>query len=214
MRIAVITGGPVFAEASDLVRECDKVICADSGLDYCMRFGIRPDLVIGDLDSVSPEGLRFIETSQIPVHRFPSHKDMTDTDIALQECDKGSEVLLICSFGGRIDHALTNMGLLIKYKKSGMDITATDGVTDIIPLVGEEKITLGGIGPGVYVSLIPFASEKVTGVTTENLIYPLNDAVIEAESSLYVSNEPVEGAENVSVSIRSGQMLLVISPSL
>ena len=215
MRIAVITGGPIPDDASVIVSCCDKVICADSGVDFCLKHGIVPDTVYGDLDSISEEGIDFVEKRSIPLEKHPSHKDETDTDIALSACPYDSEVVLVCSLTGRLDHVITNMGLLIKYKESGMDITATDGVTDVIPLVGEDRIAVEGIsGNQTAVSLIPFATDHVTGLTTENLIYPLKDATVEAASSLYVSNEPSEGSRGFAVSMKTGRLLIVISPSL
>ena len=61
MRIAVITGGPIPDDASVIVSCCDKVICADSGVDFCLKHGIVPDTVYGDLDSISEEGIDFVE---------------------------------------------------------------------------------------------------------------------------------------------------------
>ena len=215
MRIAVITGGPIYPEAADLVYGSDRVICADSGFDYCLANNIKPDEVFGDLDSISSEGKDYLSHSGIPVNMFPSHKDVTDTEICLEACPEGSEVILICSLTGRLDHVLTNMGLLLKYKKQGMDITASDGRTDVIPMTGEEKITIGGLNSEqVAISLVPFAADTVKGVTTENLLYPLENAELDPLGSLYVSNEPVEGSDSCSVSIREGNLLVMITPKV
>lgn len=52
----------------------DWVVCADGGLDAALRFGIRPDLVIGDFDSMP-----FSHVGDLPFIRLPVHKDDTDS---------------------------------------------------------------------------------------------------------------------------------------
>ena len=215
MRIAVITGGPIYPEASFIAREADTVYCADSGLDFCLANGIVPGIFYGDMDSVSTEGIHYLEHSDIPRKIFSSHKDMTDTELALNDCPSGSSIDLICSLTGRIDHVLANLGLLIKMKEKGFDIAASDGMTDVIPLIGEDKITVeGSWNNDVAVSLIPFANDSVTGVTLEGLEYPLEDAELSATSSLSISNIPVRGADKFSVKIGSGRLLLTIAKNL
>ena len=62
---------------------------------------------------------------------------------------------------------------------------------------------------------MPFSFDApVTGVTTEGLYYPLTDAVLNAGSSLSFSNHPVEGAEKIKVSIKSGKLVLVVTKSV
>ena len=216
MRIAVITGGPLFPEAESIARDADQVFCADSGLDHCIRFGIKPDRVFGDMDSVSGEGLEFLKRLQIPVVIFPPEKDVTDSDIALEACGLSDEVTLICPLEGRIDHVVTNLGLLIKYKKTGLNVTATDGRTDVIPLTGKEKISIGGISDPSHtaISLIPMCCDKVEGVTTEGLYYALTDSTVYPDSSLYVSNRLTDGNDSFSVSILSGSMVVTISKNV
>jgi len=215
MRIAVITGGPVYPEASFIARAADCVYCADSGIDYCMANGIKPDLFFGDCDSASEEGLHYLEKSGIPQKLFSTDKDKTDTELALDSCPEGASIDLICSLEGRIDHVLANLGLLFRYKEAGFDITATDGVTDIIPVSGGSSITLQGVnGDGLAVSLIPFAGREVTGVTTEGLSYKLDDAVIYPTSSLTVSNKVAPGSDAIKVSIKEGRLLVVLTKAV
>ena len=71
MRFVIITGGPLPEEASDVIRsfagEADtKVIACDSGCDHLAKTGIVPDVVIGDMDSITKAGLDFIKANNIP----------------------------------------------------------------------------------------------------------------------------------------------------
>ena len=182
MRYVIVTGGPLPEEASDVIRsfagEADtKVIACDSGCDHLAKTGIVPDVVIGDMDSITKAGLDFIKANSIPVEKYPVEKDWTDTEI----------------------------GLAVQYRSAGRDITVTDGITTCRPLTGEDRAELSVIPfkGAAAVSLIPFSFDTpVTGVTTEGLYYPLTDAVLNAGSSFSFSNHPVEGAEKIAVSIR------------
>ena len=58
----------------------DYVIACDHGYDHAKRMGIRPDVIIGDLDSLD-QGER-MET--VPVLRYPEQKDDSDTMLAVK----------------------------------------------------------------------------------------------------------------------------------
>src|SRR5262249_43011488 len=85
------------------------VIAADSGLDHALAAGLQPDLVVGDLDSVSPEGLAWARQHDVPVDAYPADKDMTDTEIALHAAAAAEvdAVLLLAGEGDRLDHSLS-----------------------------------------------------------------------------------------------------------
>ncbi|MCR5805016.1 MAG: thiamine diphosphokinase [Clostridia bacterium] len=211
-RTVVITGGPIFDEAASLILPGDRVVCADSGVDYAIANSIRPDEVYGDLDSISAEGKNFIEVSGISLKTFPVEKDMTDTELAIRSCDPSSEILLICSLQGRPDHVLTNILLVSRLRREGRSIICSDGHTDIIPLYGKDEIHIDEVlDPSCKaISLIP-VSDEVTGVTANGLYYPLNDATIVRGSSFTNSNELSRGSSSFSVSVNSGELLVVIT---
>lgn len=211
-RTVVITGGPIFDEAASLILPEDKVICADSGVDYAINNNIRIDEVFGDLDSISSEGKEYLNVKNIPVNVYPVEKDATDTEIALRSTDPKAELLLICPLEGRPDHVLTNIDLIALLREEGRNIMCTDGHTDIIPLSGEDYICLNDIidASTKTVSLIPVTSE-VNGVTTKGLYYSLNDATLNRGSSLSTSNELDKDSSSFSVEIKSGTLLVIIT---
>ena len=61
----------------------DYLICADGGLEKVSNYGIIPDIIIGDFDSVDGNVLKQYE-SKIPVKKFPSEKDFTDMELAVE----------------------------------------------------------------------------------------------------------------------------------
>ena len=80
----VIAGGrPIKESLLARVRPYAWIVAADSGLDQAMRLGLRVDLVIGDMDSVSPAALAAAEEQGVVVERHPRQKDATDLELAI-----------------------------------------------------------------------------------------------------------------------------------
>ena len=61
------------------------IIAADGGVYMAARFDLYPHLVIGDMDSASPEALADAEAHGAEILRFPAAKDETDLELALLE---------------------------------------------------------------------------------------------------------------------------------
>lgn len=211
-RVTLITGGPIDDIASTLLTDMDKVICADGGVDFALRNSIRFGEVFGDFDSITPDAKEYIDTHDIVVHTFPVEKDMTDTELALRTISKENEILLICPLAGRIDHVMTNLNLIARLREEGYNITASDGVTDIIPLAGEDYISINGLvdASSLAISLIPL-SETVTGVTTKGLYYECDNATFNFGSSYSNSNQIKNGEDGFEIEMKSGRLLVVIT---
>ena len=85
----------------------DIVCAADSGLDAALSAGIRPDFVVGDMDSVSDTDL----LDQFPadaVEVYPQDKDCTDTELGLALLKKKDccPIIMVGGGEGRLDHTL------------------------------------------------------------------------------------------------------------
>lgn len=222
MLYVIVAGGPIADQASALIKSLSEnsedsvIIACDSGADYLAKFNIIPDMVVGDMDSITNEGLEFLKKNNIFVEKYPIEKDWTDSEIALGKTDK-DDVILVCPVSGRIDHVIANLQLVLKLKADGKDIAVTDGITCCYPLVGKDKVDVD-ITPysgNAAISLIPWNfSEPVTGVTTKGLYYALKDADLNAGSTFSFSNKPRKNAEKVSVSIKSGMLLVVVTNAI
>ena len=218
MRCIIVTGGPLRDEAAGLIKalSCSEdsfLTACDSGCDFLARHDIVPDIVVGDMDSISEAGLEFIEKHDIFTERYPVEKDWTDTEIALNKAED-SEVFLFAPVSGRIDHVIANMQLVLKLRSEGRKITMTDGITYCYPLCGEDsvEIDVSSFEESVAVSLIPWDFEcPVKGVTTKGLYYPLEDHDLVAGPSFSFSNHPVSKNAPISISIRSGRLFAVVT---
>ena len=216
MRTAVITGGPGIDPdtAACICGGCDQVYCADSGVDLAFRAGIKIDKVFGDMDSISPEGRNYIKEKDIPCEIYPVDKDLTDTEIALSKVPPEDEIVLVCSLGGRPDHLLAIINLCMRLRREGREITATDGISDIFFLSGKDHISVEGIidPMGLAVSLInPNPDTPSKNVTCSGLSYEVKNADIPFGYGHFNSNSIREGEDSFSVSLGSGELIVVVT---
>lgn len=204
---AFVVGGGTVAEPErfrPLARAAGLILAADSGYDHLRRMGARPDLLLGDLDSISPAALADARRSNVPVAAFPREKDDTDTALALHEAlRRGAGTIVACgAFGDRLDHTLANVLLLVSPALRGADIRLLDERQEVRLVRARLRLSSRA---GETISLLPVGG-AVEGVTTTGLYYPLADATLETGPALGVSNVATGG--EVEVRISSGSLLL------
>lgn len=208
-RILVITGGEFGATVSSAApdRPYDLVIAADSGLDKARALGIKPDVVIGDLDSASPDVLDEARREGTLIDAHPAEKDHTDFELALQLAirEEAAEITVIGGGGGRPDHWLANLGLIAATARAGVNVAADMGGWSVSPVVPDEPYAEDH-GPGQLVSLIPFGGDA-RGVVTKGLAYPLCDEDLMSGSSRGVSN--VASGGTVRIELKAGALLVM-----
>lgn len=207
---AVIFGNGIIEDYSyyaDYIKDADYIICADGGAYHAKRLGLKPDVLLGDFDSLGRDDFSYFVNMGIEVLKFPVQKDMTDTELAIEHAaEKGCDaVVLIGALGSRADHSLANIMLLKKMLDMGIKGMIVDENNEIMLI--NDRIVLEENGFS-NVSLIPI-TEKVEGVTTSGLYYPLDGATINMGSTWGISNKFVSG--RAEVSITKGLMLVVKS---
>lgn len=109
----------------DIIRAGDKILCADGGSNYAFQLGIRPDCIVGDMDSIQPEIIKFYTTLQVPLQKFPARKDFTDLQLCL-DIARGwgaEEIIMLGSLGKRLDHTLANLYAGMELVRQGLRIS-------------------------------------------------------------------------------------------
>ncbi|MBO4838938.1 MAG: thiamine diphosphokinase [Lachnospiraceae bacterium] len=201
----IITGGDFCALPEDLKTERPAcVIACDIGWRYAERLGLAADLAVGDFDSApAPEGM--------PVKRVPSRKDDTDTMLAVKEALAAGyrDIVILCAFGGRLDHTLANI-------QGGAYAVSCGAVR--VRLVGADTDALA-VGPGACPLVLPrredrslslFAlSDRVEGLSLKGTKYDGDGLILESRFPLGVSNHWTAPAAEIS--FRSGILLIVQS---
>lgn len=158
--ILIVAGSP-DATSTDLTRALarthDVTIACDGGLRLLADAGLTPDIVVGDLDSATPEDLRAVRLAGASVLVFPVEKDETDLDLALEHARyiSGSagwvpRVTLTGTHGGRLDHELAILGSCVR-------------AHDLSPVIVEEGSVSRFITPEDGRTLITQPLERLPG---------------------------------------------------
>ena len=181
-------------------KENDLVIAADGGYDHLKKYGIRCDLLLGDLDSIktSPEN---IETQ-----KFPVRKDETDAYLAYREgAKRGYGTFYIYGgTGGREDHTFANYCLLLYIKEHGGNgflISERSRVS----VIKNEAVTLIGKA-GNHLSLFPFGSEA-HGVSVRGAEYECDSISLSPNFPLTVSN--IFTTSPAYIEVKNGALLVM-----
>jgi thiamine pyrophosphokinase len=199
---AVIIGNgelPSRSKVRAILRQASRVVCADGGARHAVRFGIHPDVVIGDLDSLTPGILERLKSSKIIASK---DQDQTDLEKAIRYLlrERTRRIVILGATGKRVDQTLANIALLEKYcGRANLTLVDATGEIEIV----DSRTRFRG-RPGATVSLLPVA--KAARVTTKGLRYSLKKELLEV-GSRGVSNVVVHPV--VEIEIHRGKLLLV-----
>jgi thiamine pyrophosphokinase len=181
----------------------DYVIAADGGYDNLARYGIKADLIVGDLDSIS------CKTSAVNCQllQFSAEKDASDLKLAVDEAiSHGFECFYIYGcLGRRLDHTLASVGVLAFIAEkhlTGWLIGDGEAVTAIT----DNKITLNARKSGVVSVFSPQGQAK--GVTITGLKYSLENGSLDFMSSHGLSNEFI--GETAVIEVKDGTLIIIL----
>jgi thiamine pyrophosphokinase len=198
--VIIANGGfPTPSKVRGIVRQASMVVCADGGARLARRLGIRPDVVIGDLDSLPRAVLGRLKRSKVIVS---GDQNQTDLEKAIRYLlkHKTKRIVILAATGKRIDQTLANIALLVKYQTQA-DLTLVDPTGEI--LIVQTKVTFPA-KCGATVSLLPI--DGAPRVTTKGLRYALKNETLEF-GSRGVSNEVIDSV--VDIRVRGGRLLLI-----
>lgn len=206
MKAFIYTGGTVYPDGiPERPAHGDLVIAADAGLRTAKSFGVVPTVAVGDFDTLGglPEG-------EFEVVRLPAEKNVTDTQYAISlALERGAtELTLVGSLGGRLDHTLSLLGELemLSARKPSVPTVMTDGKNRVRLIRNSGTILLRG--DFRYFSILAL-DPTVKGVTLDGCKYPLKNAKLSRSHQWAVSNEIVGNC--ALVEIRKGACLVIES---
>jgi thiamine pyrophosphokinase len=206
-RLIIFANGllPDPEAARGLLQAGDRIICADAGARHARLLGVIPHLVVGDLDSLGLQEREWLDANRIPVIQYPRDKDQTDLELALQHAllEDPEQILIVAALGARLDHTLGNIALLADDRLAARRCSLDDGIEQV--LLCRQRAEIRG-SPGDLVSLLPWGN-KVNGVLTAGLKWPLHGEALLPESSRGISNEMTAGLAEIR--IESGLLLIL-----
>ncbi|NLB53477.1 MAG: thiamine diphosphokinase [Syntrophomonadaceae bacterium] len=180
-----------------LVQQMDIVLCADGGANYAYQMGITPDCILGDLDSIDPQVKDYFISQKVLFKEFPPAKDFTDTQLTLELAWElgADEIICLGTLGGRLDHTMANLYSCMEAARQGKKIIHFGPQVTVYMITG--PLRLRG-RRGDTVSLIVL-SEKAEGVTLQNFVYPLTDALLLKENPYAVSNRMADDTAEINL---------------
>ncbi len=193
----------------DLLPHPGLIACADGGANKAASLGYKPDIIVGDLDSISQITDGF-EQSEIIKIASQDNTDFEKTLIVL--LDRGfSDFLVVAFSGGRIDQTLANLQIAYEYSRVKIDefparkkcrIILADDQYLIIP--SPNKFSLD-VTEGTDISIIPM--EDVTNVSTNGLEYELQRSLLR-KGGQGISNKAT--GNKVDITVHKGGVLVFL----
>jgi len=201
--IVLANGTPPEARAlRAALEDCALFVCADGGANTAREYGLVPDAIVGDLDSISAESLAHFQ--DVPIVHDPD-TERPDTQKAIEYAllrGPFDEVTLFGASAGRLDHVIGHVALLRRFE-GRTRVVLEDAHGRAFLARGDTRLDLP---PGTIVSFFAF-SGPAEGVTTGNLRYPLRDRTLVLGEQDSLSN--VVEASPAWISIRRGELIVI-----
>ena len=204
-RALLFAGGNISDIAA--VPEYDIVIAADSGYDLAREEGIDVDVLIGDLDSISAEGLTHAEETGVHIHRFDVDKDATDFELALVAAqDLGvTSVDIYGGEGGSLGHFIGITTGITAQRWRHLAIEWHMGTRSLYPIHPRQPLHLHA-SQGSSLTIIPIGDTR--GVSAIGVQWPLVDEQLPAGTSRGLSNVVTETTQTISLD--QGALLVIV----
>ena len=190
MKVCIVLNGSIndYNKTKNIIKNqnYDYIIGADGGCNHLYKMDILPNYII--------------------FKKFPTHKDETDAEICiyLAKTLNATEIHFIGALGGRIDHALSNIGLMYYVLEMDIEPKILTSEEEMFIIHNNTKVIKGKKGDTL--SILALKQEAIN-VTLEKLEYPLNKARVSYLSPLGISNVMLEDECNITV--EDGYLLVI-----
>lgn len=183
----LLAGGDAAAtdDLRELTQKAVYVVAADSGLKHAKALGVRPDVIVGDFDSVTDDVLAaYRDIAQV---RHPPEKDWLDLELALHHLqDKGlTHIVIVGGFGSRLDQSLAALLIAARQVQQGLQVRFHSGERQAFVVAEGQQLSLP-VAEGRTFSVLSLLNEARVSVSGAK--YPLAEAVLEFGVGLGVSN--------------------------
>ena len=204
MKNALIINGGNNTIERDQIGEFDFVVAVDSGAEHAYKLFLKPDLVIGDLDSIDEKTYERVIKDNIEIKEYQEYKDNTDFEIALNHV-MNMEIKDVTVIGGEygdIDHLFGTLFTIVKLH--------TD--ENILWIHGEQNILFPNsesieIGINKNFSILPFSDLKNLSISGAE--WNLKNENVEFGKSRTLRN--ISRNKQIDISVSKGKFCLVIN---
>ena len=203
MNTLIVTGGNIdipFLDKHIKTTLYNNIIAVDKGLEAVYKLGLFPNHIVGDLDSVNSIIVeKYLNNSNITLHKYIPEKDYTDTDIAIKLAIElnSTHITIVGATGTRFDHTLANVHILCYALEKNIPCEIIDKHNKIYLINSKTQLDKTRTY-GKFISLIPLTTQ-VYGLTLTGFKYLLNNYTLEIGKSLGISNEILDNVATINL---------------
>lgn len=206
----LLAGGDASAtdDLRALAQKAAYVVAADSGLKHARALGVRPNVIVGDFDSVTEDVLAAY--GDIPQVRHPPEKDWLDLELALHHVQEQglNHIVIVGGFGSRLDQSLAALFIAARQVQQGLRVQFHSGKRQAFVLAEGQQLTLT-VETGRTFSLLSLLTSARVSVSGAK--YPLDRAVLEFGVGLGVSNVTTQ---KTIVTVHHGLVAIIAEDSI
>ncbi len=190
----------------NILNQGNFFIAADGGSKIFSKLGYIPDIIIGDLDSLSVEDINYFKQQETKFINFPVEKDETDAELALLYCSENNinSIIFTNTLGGRLDHQLANIFLLEYALQLGLNAVIKEPGLEL-GIIKKEKKFINY--QGKTLSILPL-SKKVVNVKNIGFKYSLTGENLLRYKTRGISN--IIKNKKARISLDKGKLIYIL----
>ena len=188
-------------EILEIIKDASITVAADSGVNLAEKFNIKPDFIVGDMDSIKNADNILKKYPKESIFRYKKDKDFTDTELALSFlAEKGcTKTIILGGSGGRTDHFLGIFYLFFRKMRPDIWVLKEEIAWNV-----EGKFLLDTV-KGETISLFPLSIEGCR-MKSRGLKWAL-DSLDWKPGDMGISNIALE--DSIEIEMINGRLLLI-----
>ena len=218
MATAVIVGNGQFPKKEYplyLLESADYVICCDGAIDTYLRHFRgrnlrRPDVVIGDMDSLSKKTAERFRDIAVKIDEQETNDQSKAFHYILEHFPDVDTIHILGATGKREDHTIGNLSLLMEYAREmrrqdcGRTVSV-DIVSDWSTAFAITDTCTLDVGEGRSVSII--CPDNSLNIKSEGLVWPTDNVVFD---NLWQATLNRASADRISLTFSHPSIALII----
>ena len=202
MKNALIVNGGHNSTKRDQLGNYDLIVAVDSGTEQAYKLFLKPDLIIGDLDSIDEKTIKRAEKDEVQILKYDTNKNQTDFELALKHVinKEIKDITIIGGEYGEIDHLFGVLTVIISFQEDQQILWIHKDQSVLIP--NTKKIAIGN---NVEFSILPFTNLKNLNISGAQ--WNLDNENIEFGKSLTLRNISIDNY--IEVSVDDGKFCLI-----
>lgn len=202
MKNALIVNGGLNSTKRDQLGNYDLIVAVDSGTEQAYKLFLKPDLIIGDLDSIDEKTIKRAEKDEVQILKYETNKNETDFELALKHVigEEIKDITIIGGEYGEIDHLFGVLTVIISFQEDQQILWIHKDQSVLIP--NTKKIAIGN---NVEFSILPFTNLKNLNISGAQ--WNLDNENIEFGKSVTLRNISIDN--DIVVSVDDGKFCLI-----